>query len=153
MLPVYTYRVLMSRALSHAQRAGEWQRWSAIVAAMQSAKIITSKEIGLIIRKSRIELGISQERLAEVLDVSYQQVQRYESGKNRLNVEKLQLIAQALRMPVEHFFRREYPEIAAEVSPAYGSDEEKNLLKHFRRIASNADKAVVVGVARLAAKR
>ena len=55
-----------------------------------------SKEIGERIKKRRIELGISQEKLAVALGVTYQQVQRYENGTNRLNVENIQLIADIL---------------------------------------------------------
>lgn len=76
---------------------------------MQEKGIITSKEIGGRIKNRRIELGISQEKLAEVLDVTYQQVQRYENGTNRLNVENIQLIAHALSVPVLHFFASDLP--------------------------------------------
>ena len=76
---------------------------------MQEKGIITSKEIGGRIKNRRIELGISQEKLAEVLDVTYQQVQRYENGTNRLNVENIQLIADALSVPVSHFFASDLP--------------------------------------------
>jgi len=43
-------------------------------------------EMGEKIKFRRQEIGMSQERLAEILDVSYQQIQRYENGRNRLNV-------------------------------------------------------------------
>ena len=44
--------------------------------------IKSGKAIGLRIKHRRKELGISQEKLAEALNVSYQQVQRYENGTN-----------------------------------------------------------------------
>ena len=62
--------------------------------------ILKGTEIGGRIKKRRTELGISQEQLAETLDVTYQQVQRYENGTNRLNVENIQLIANILSLPV-----------------------------------------------------
>lgn len=51
---------------------------------MQKKKIKMSKEIGEKIKRRRKELGISQESLAEILGVTYQQVQRYENGTNKL---------------------------------------------------------------------
>ena len=59
---------------------------------MRTRKIKTSREIGGKIKKKRRELGISQEELAEILGVTYQQVQRYENGINKLNVENIQVI-------------------------------------------------------------
>ena len=70
---------------------------------METRGIRTSKDIGGLIKKRRKELGISQEGLAETLGVTYQQVQRYENGTNRLNVENIQLIAKALSVPVTLF--------------------------------------------------
>lgn len=93
---------------------------------------------------------MSQEWLAEILGVSYQQVQRYENGKNKLNVENLQTIADALAVPVTSFFTSDYLQITAEPSTPYASSEEKTLLKYFREISGKSDKQVVIHVARLA---
>ena len=79
---------------------------SAIVTAMQPSKIITSIEIGAVLKQRRRELGISQEKLAEILNVSYQQVQRYECGVNKLNVKNIQLIAETLSVPITFFLIR-----------------------------------------------
>lgn len=123
----------------------------AIVADMGKKRIVTSREIGEAVRKRRQELGMSQERLSETLDVSYQQVQRYESGRNKFNVENIQLVADALSVPVTLFFK-EYDEMkVAEPSPPYESSEEKTLLKHFRKIDNHPDRMMVIRVARLAA--
>jgi transcriptional regulator with XRE-family HTH domain len=121
---------------------------------MQPKKIITSREIGAAIKKRREELGRSQEWLAEFLGVSYQSVQRYENGNIMLNVEKVQIIADALSVPVTSFFTREdHPQIAAEPATSYASSEEKTLLKYFRDIPGKSDKQLVVHVARLAARK
>ena len=56
------------------------------------------------IKHRRKELGLSQEKMAEALNVSYQQVQRYENCTNLLNTDKLQLIAKSLGVPVSYFF-------------------------------------------------
>jgi len=47
---------------------------------------------------------MSQSTLAEALGLTFQQVQKYEKGANRIGASRLQQIAQILRMPVEHFF-------------------------------------------------
>lgn len=126
---------------------------SAILAAMQQAKRITSREIGEAIKRRRKEIGLSQERLAEILDVSYQQVQRYENGTNKLNTENIQLIADALSVPITFFFSTGCELTVAEPSPPYMSAEEKTLLKYFRKIKDKNDKQLIINVARLAAKK
>src|SRR5574341_1903042 len=75
---------------------------------------ITSNEIGSLIKKRRSELGISQEELAAALGVTYQQVQRYEGGQNKLNVENIQQVAGALSVPVSYFFGTRAPLVVAE---------------------------------------
>ncbi len=71
---------------------------------MAEVKILSKREIGAAIRQRRRELMLSQEGLAVRLNVSYQQVQRYESGKTGISVENLQLIAHALAVPIWYFF-------------------------------------------------
>ncbi|HRO02762.1 MAG TPA: helix-turn-helix transcriptional regulator [Terricaulis sp.] len=57
--------------------------------------------IGLNIRKRRLEIGMSQERLAELLGVTFQQVQKYEKGVNRTATSRLIDIAAALGCTLE----------------------------------------------------
>lgn len=121
--------------------------------AMQPSKTITSIEIGAALKQRRRELGISQEKLAEILNVSYQQVQRYESGVNKLNVENIQLIAETLSVPITFFFSSDYEQTVAEPQSPYISAEEKSLLAYFRKIKDKNDKQMVINVARLAAKQ
>lgn len=119
---------------------------------MQEKIIITSKEIGGRIKKRRIELGISQEKLADVLGVTYQQVQRYENGANRLNVENIQLIADILSVPVSHFFASDEILMVAEEVTTYLLADESKLLRYFRKIENNSFKDLVMQVARFAVK-
>ena len=119
---------------------------------MYKKKLKTSREIGEKIKRLRRELRISQEELAEILGVTYQQVQRYENGMNKLNVENIQTVADALNMPVSYFFEGEKPSMVAEKSVPYLPSDEIKLLRHFRKIKSSASKKTVIQVARLAAK-
>lgn len=95
---------------------------------------------------------MSQERLAEILDVSYQQVQRYENGTHKLNVERIQLVADALSVPITCFFKSGYEECVAEAATAYVDTEERTLLRHFRKIEEKSARLLVIHVARLAAR-
>jgi len=62
------------------------------------------KIIGDRVRVRRIEIGMSQERLAELLGVTFQQVQKYEKGVNRIASSRLLDISAALDVPVASFF-------------------------------------------------
>lgn len=62
------------------------------------------KKIGQRVRSRRLEIGMSQERLAELLGVTFQQVQKYEKGVNRIAASRLHDIANALEMPPARFF-------------------------------------------------
>ncbi len=52
----------------------------------------------------RITVGMSQEKLGEALGVTFQQVQKYEKGTNRISASRMQNIAQVLGVPVSFFF-------------------------------------------------
>ena len=52
----------------------------------------------------RQQAGWSQERLSELIGVSPQQFQKYESGRNMMNTEKLQMVASSLSIPVQALF-------------------------------------------------
>lgn len=62
------------------------------------------KKIGQRVRSRRLEIGMSQERLAELLGVTFQQVQKYEKGVNRIAASRLYDIASSLEMPAAKFF-------------------------------------------------
>lgn len=60
--------------------------------------------VGSRIRLRRNILGISQEKLGESLGITFQQVQKYEKGTNRVGASRLQAIASILNAPVAFFF-------------------------------------------------
>lgn len=62
------------------------------------------KRIGARVRARRLEIAMSQERLAELLGVTFQQVQKYEKGVNRIAASRLFDISTALDLPVAAFF-------------------------------------------------
>jgi transcriptional regulator with XRE-family HTH domain len=62
------------------------------------------RHVGLRIRLRRKELGISQERLAESIGLTFQQVQKYERAANRVSASKLWEMARALNTTVGYFY-------------------------------------------------
>ncbi len=60
--------------------------------------------VGLRIRAARLAAGLSQERLGNALGVTFQQVQKYEKGANRVGAGRLSDIARVLSVPVAYFF-------------------------------------------------
>jgi transcriptional regulator with XRE-family HTH domain len=66
-------------------------------------------EIGDNIKSARNLSGESQERLAEFLGVSFQQLQKYETGANRIPIDRLAKIADRFGMPLSEFLPRQRP--------------------------------------------
>ena len=60
--------------------------------------------VGNRIRMRRLELGMSQEKLGEALGITFQQVQKYEKGTNRVSVSRLHHIAETLGVPLTYFY-------------------------------------------------
>jgi transcriptional regulator with XRE-family HTH domain len=77
--------------------------------------------VGKRLRLRRTVLGMSQEQLAETLGITFQQVQKYEKGINRIGSSRLFDISKALTVPVGFFFE-EY----GDANPVYGLAEENS---------------------------
>ena len=61
-------------------------------------------EVGRRVRSRRLECRLSQTELADRIGVTFQQVQKYEKGVNRIGAGRLQRIAEALEVPISFFF-------------------------------------------------
>jgi transcriptional regulator with XRE-family HTH domain len=64
----------------------------------------TDKYVGSRVRMRRIMLGMSQEKLGEALGLTFQQVQKYEKGTNRIGASRIQKISDILQVPVSFLF-------------------------------------------------
>ena len=64
----------------------------------------TDKHVGSRLRMRRLMLDMSQTDIADALGVTFQQVQKYEKGTNRISASRLQHISQILQVPVPFFF-------------------------------------------------
>ncbi len=60
--------------------------------------------VGARLRQRRTLLGMTQTSLGDALDLSFQQVQKYENGANRISASRLYDLARLLDVPVEYFF-------------------------------------------------
>jgi transcriptional regulator with XRE-family HTH domain len=78
--------------------------------------------VGRRIRTRRLLLGMNQETLAAHLGLTFQQVQKYEKGANRVSASRLSQLAEVLRVPVGFFFA-ELRDNGAQGSPASARQE------------------------------
>jgi transcriptional regulator with XRE-family HTH domain len=62
------------------------------------------KYVGSRVRMRRMMLGMSQEKLGEALGLTFQQIQKYEKGTNRVGASRIQQIAEVLKVPVSFLF-------------------------------------------------
>ena len=70
----------------------------------KKAPNLTDKHVGARVRLRRLMLGMSQEKLGDALGVTFQQLQKYEKGANRISASRLQHMSQILQVPVSFFF-------------------------------------------------
>src|SRR3978361_808664 len=103
------------------------------------------KHVGSRVRMRRLMVGMSQERLGDALGLTFQQIQKYEKGTNRIGASRLQQISEILRIPVSFLFEgcpgsSTNPDDFSEApSPAYVADflataEGLALIRGFTRI-------------------
>ena len=82
------------------------------------------KHVGLQIRSRRTLLGLSQEKLADAVGVTFQQIQKYERGTNRVSASRLFNFSKALDVSLEYFYQG--LETANNATAKYGvSDNEQ----------------------------
>jgi len=81
----------------------------------------TDAYVGSRVRMRRKMLGMSQEKLGEQLGITFQQVQKYEKGTNRVGASRLQMISQILEVPISYFFPAE-PAVAGGMGENAQSD-------------------------------
>ena len=102
--------------------------------------------VGARIRERRIMLGLTQQQLAELAGVTYQQQHKYERGVNRVSAGRLFKIARALNVPVDYFY-----EGIGEEGSRPGAQHERMLLeiaRNFAEIPNERHQEAVSAVAR-----
>ena len=105
----------------------------------------TDKNIGNRVRMRRLELRMSQQTLAKQLGITFQQVQKYENGTNRVSAGRLERISEVLEVPILFFFetadKSRYPALkrgpsanARRVTDFLASPDGHVLVSTFKRI-------------------
>ena len=113
------------------------------------------KHVGNRVRMRRLMLRMSQEKLGGELGLTFQQVQKYEKGANRIGASRLQHISEILQVPVAFFFEgapapdRQSSEPNGTPPPTYVSDflassDGLSLTKAFMRIKDSALRRSIV---------
>jgi transcriptional regulator with XRE-family HTH domain len=122
------------------------------------------KYVGSRVRMRRIMLGMSQEKLGDALGLTFQQVQKYEKGTNRVGASRIQQISEILQVPVSFLFEGgpsgtpSSEGFSEGTSPAYVSDflatsEGLALTRAFTRITdAKLRRSIVELVEQIAAR-
>src|SRR6516165_8389149 len=89
------------------------------------------QHVGSRVRMRRLMLAMSQEKLGFALGVTFQQVQKYEKGMNRIGASRLQNASRALEVPVEFFFRDAPQFEAGDAMPDITGAADSNFVADF----------------------
>jgi len=123
--------------------------------APKKPKLATDADrvIGGRIAALRAAQGLSQTALGQALGVSFQQVQKYEKGRNRVGAGRLQVIADVLKVPVETFFadQAESGEDGAGSSTFLSDPEVMELVMAFTSISDATTRESVLSIVKAAA--
>ena len=92
--------------------------------------------VSLRIRQRRIMLGLTQQQMAELIGVTYQQAHKYETGINRISAGRLYQIAQALGVDIGYFFEEVDPERQSKPKQAELTPQQRMLLELARNFIS-----------------
>jgi len=104
--------------------------------------------VGRKIRARRIELGKTQADLADGIGVKFQQVQKYETGLNRVSASRLWVIADVLRVPIGYFFEGAAAQPANDADAAadegFASEiRSLRLMRNFKKLPEAQQSAVL----------
>ena len=109
--------------------------------------------VGDRIRRRRILMGLTQDQLGEALGISYQQIQKYETGANRVSVGRLYLIAERLEVNPGWFFDGNLSDASQSDVDELGSSRLlMDFVRSFSRIQDDRLKAALVALVRAMAE-
>jgi transcriptional regulator with XRE-family HTH domain len=102
----------------------------------RSRALDVDRYVSLRIRQRRIMLGLTQQQMAELIGVTYQQAHKYETGINRISAGRLYQIARALGVDISYFFEDVDPERSAIPKGQELMPQQRMLLELARNFAS-----------------
>lgn len=124
--------------------------------------------VGARVRNRRLAIGLTQDKLAKAVGITFQQIQKYEKGVNRIGAGRLQDISRVLGAPVAHFYSdlpdtlndrlrearvKKAPEASDARKTPNNSDEALRLVKSFLKLKDPDARRHLVGIAESLAKR
>ena len=86
--------------------------------------------VGARVRLRRMLIGMSQEKLGEMLGVTFQQIQKYEKGANRIGASRLYEVSRILEVPVQFFFE-EAPQGEGRAAPGMAEADSEAFILEF----------------------
>ena len=104
--------------------------------------------IGAQIRERRIMMGLTQDQIADALGISYQQVQKYETGSNRVSAGRLYEIASLMNTDISWFFPSNDTSCHASGQDSASPRHVIELVRRFSRIESNKVRAGIMALIR-----
>lgn len=120
------------------------------------------RNVGQRVRWRRRELKLTQEKLGDMLDLTFQQVQKYEKGVNRISAGRLFEMAKVLGVPVTYFYEgvgdisgRETPQIAEDIAPSPApimDDDTLELINAYQKIEDVSLRKSLLSAVRSAAR-
>ena len=102
--------------------------------------------VGKRIRQQRWVTGMTQQQLADAVGIKFQQIQKYETGMNRVSASRLWDIAKAMSVPISFFFdgiEAEGKELSATSAPTMESKEAMHLVRAFYAIPEHQRRRLV----------
>ena len=125
---------------------------------VKDVNLAVDKHVGSRVRMRRMMLGMSQEGLGDALGLTFQQVQKYEKGMNRISASRLQHMSQILQVPVPFFFEGApggadgAPGVPTYVNEFLATSDGVALTKAFMRIENAKLRRLIVGIVEDCAK-
>ena len=109
--------------------------------SLQSTGEHIDNHVGQRLRLRRQELGQSQTAVADQLEVTFQQVQKYERGMNRISASRLHDLCGILNVPVEYFFEGLEADVEVPDGPDLNDPELTELVDHYMMIPRQVTRA------------
>ena len=85
--------------------------------------------LGKKLRMRRLSLGLTQTKVAQAINVTFQQIQKYEKGTNGVSSNRLMQLSQFLKVPIIYFFEdfKEFSALNSTYTPPYDQNEKQQI--------------------------
>ena len=104
-----------------------------------------NRHLGSKLRMRRLALGLTQTKVAQAINVTFQQIQKYEKGTNGISSLRIMQLGKVLKVPVIYFFE-DYPEYSEAIKDNVGGEEDLNysfLAKLFSNLSDKQKEKIL----------